>query len=723
MLLYRDVQWQYTGPPRTAKGKEASSGVGAVRIDATRVIIYESVSAVRPSFTYECRGVEGAIPLNKAFTLRKYILVFTRPPIREVVPPSTPLTRQPPNTFLPAPNRKASVLSIGPPPSSPPRTNVGKPKNQSQRGSTATSTAKQGPATRHRKSSHETLVASADSPPVASASTVQSSATSAKRRNVHSSKEAPGAFSSAAPVASTSAASDSLRVNPLTPKERETRERHRRIMEKWKQEGIARVDARVVRESALLKNLETSEVGTSDGDQDTTENNLFDVINGRIGERTFYAPSLGPRSPARLHIAAHPATIRVLACLAAQPFLPPPSDSPALRRVRYDPFVSKSDGAVLEPTECEADNLGSEDAGAQFYLRSLVFPDVAAVRAFLSAYQYRFGDACWVEATLRSLELSQVDPESAVALQYAGLTIRATPGGRVDADLQSAGMSRCSNLFLQYILQLWLELGEEDEVAALQEALAIYQVLVAELTMCPTRRRLLVDVPDVQWTNETWSADTFRYYTRFTPDQFTNLHRLLDIPRYFILENRAKVDGAQALVLFLCRMAEPSYSGHKRKRCLSFQGVICTNGLMINLFCGAGARSDMGILALSGIGQTLPHVLRGTNGRNMALYGDLGYGNIGEHLYTGFKPARTEEQRQYNSRMSAFRIAIEHGFCGINGQWRRLDYVREQKLGGRHISTQFNHRPPPADEYIPLMGREADRVAGLVFADLLEEME
>lgn len=29
---------------------------------------------------------------------------FTRPPIREVVPPSTPLTRQPPNTFLPAPN-------------------------------------------------------------------------------------------------------------------------------------------------------------------------------------------------------------------------------------------------------------------------------------------------------------------------------------------------------------------------------------------------------------------------------------------------------------------------------------------------------------------------------------------------------------------------------------------------------------------------------------------
>jgi hypothetical protein len=220
-------------------------------------------------------------------------------------------------------------------------------------------------------------------------------------------------------------------------------------MEKWKQEGIARVDARVVRESALLKNLETSEVGTSDGDQDTTENNLFDVINGRIGERTFYAPSLGPRSPARLHIAAHPATIRVLACLAAQPFLPPPSDSPALRRVRYDPFVSKSDGAVLEPTECEADNLGSEDAGAQFYLRSLVFPDVAAVRAFLSAYQYRFGDACWVEATLRSLELSQVDPESAVALQYAGLTIRATPGGRVDADLQSAGMSRCSNLFVR----------------------------------------------------------------------------------------------------------------------------------------------------------------------------------------------------------------------------------------------------------------------------------
>lgn len=41
---------------------------------------------------------------------------------------------------------------------------------------------------------------------------------------------------------------------------------------------------------------------------------------------------------------------------------------------------------------------------------------------------------------------------------------------------------------LQTVLQLWLELGEEDEVAALQEALAMYQVLVAELAMSPTRR-------------------------------------------------------------------------------------------------------------------------------------------------------------------------------------------------------------------------------------------
>lgn len=248
-------------------------------------------------------------------------------------------------------------------------------------------------------------------------------------------------------------------------------QRYRRVLEEWKQEAITRADARHTRESARLKSLGTSEVGASDGNNDATEHDLFDIINGRIGERTRYTPPLGPDSPARRHIAAHPATVRILARLAAAPFLPPPPDSPALRRVRYDPFVSKSDGAVLEPTECEADSLGADDDAAQYYLRSLVFPDVAAARAFLEAYQDRFGDACWVKATLRSLELSQVDPESAVALQYAGLTIRATPGGRVDADLQSAGTSRCSHL-LQFARRLQSEV-EEDKTSPPQSKLEL----------------------------------------------------------------------------------------------------------------------------------------------------------------------------------------------------------------------------------------------------------
>lgn len=50
----------------------------------------------------------------------------------------------------------------------------------------------------------------------------------------------------------------------------------------------------------------------------------------------------------------------------------------------------------------------------------------------------------------------------------------------------------------------------------------------------------------------------------------------------------------------------------------------------------------------------------------MALYGDLGYGNIGNHIYTGFRPAQTEAQAVYNAEMSSFRIAIEHGFGLIN---------------------------------------------------------
>jgi hypothetical protein len=59
-----------------------------------------------------------------------------------------------------------------------------------------------------------------------------------------------------------------------------------------------------------------------------------------------------------------------------------------------------------------------------------------------------------------------------------------------------------------------------------------------------------------------------------------------------------------------------------------------THPLMPQKPCSMAIRkADIRELYSSGIGQTLPHVLGGTNGRNMALYGDLGYGNIGEHLY------------------------------------------------------------------------------------------
>lgn len=73
--------------------------------------------------------------------------------------------------------------------------------------------------------------------------------------------------------------------------------------------------------------------------------------------------------------------------------------------------------------------------------------------------------------------------------------------------------------------------------------------------------------------------------------------------------------------------------------------------------------------------------------------------------------------------------------------WRRLDYTREQKLGGRHVareyfvaafltnvltclrpnqvSRQFEHPPPRVDVDIPIMMREAERIAHF---DLEEEL-
>lgn len=151
----------------------------------------------------------------------------------------------------------------------------------------------------------------------------------------------------------------------------------------WKQEWVHGAEAHHARESDFLETASTL-AETNETNEDELEHRLFELVNGRIGECIRFGPALGPDSPARQHIAAHPNTIRTLERLVTQPFLLPQLDDPALWRVSYDPFASDVDGGMLKPTEDDADGLGPEDRAAQFYLRLLIFPNVDSLRAFLA---------------------------------------------------------------------------------------------------------------------------------------------------------------------------------------------------------------------------------------------------------------------------------------------------------------------------------------------------
>ena len=306
----------------------------------------------------------------------------------------------------------------------------------------------------------EVPVASTSGAPIAATPATSTSAAPTpvprKKRRKAASTTLPVASTSTGPIPSTSAAFSSVRVNPLTVKEQEARRKNDEVLQQWIAEWVSRAETWREREQPLTM------AGAVNGEAEETENRLFELINGRIRERVRYGPPLDSDSPARRHIADHPATVEVLARLAVDSFLPPPLDSPALRRVDYDPFISKEDGPVLELTECEANSLGVDNDAAQYYLRSLVFPDVVTLRTFLSAYQENFGDHGWTAATLRSLELSGLRDEDPASLHYAGLTIRSSPGGRAIADGQKpAAASRCINL-----LRLTRELQAAQQQAA-----------------------------------------------------------------------------------------------------------------------------------------------------------------------------------------------------------------------------------------------------------------
>ena len=102
------------------------------------------------------------------------------------------------------------------------------------------------------------------------------------------------------------------------------------------------------------------------------------------------------------------------------------------------------------------------------------------------------------------------------------------------------------------------------------------------------------------------------------------------------------------------------YNDHKKYHALRFQPVVAPNNLIANLYGPVeGTRHDSGILIDSGLLNQLQQYSFGQNQRPLFIYGDPAY-PLRVHQQAGFKRARlTQQQDDWNIRMSEVRVSVE----------------------------------------------------------------
>ena len=132
------------------------------------------------------------------------------------------------------------------------------------------------------------------------------------------------------------------------------------------------------------------------------------------------------------------------------------------------------------------------------------------------------------------------------------------------------------------------------------------------------------------------------------------------------------------------------YNGHKRIHALKFQSIVAPNGLIANLFGHVeGKRHDSGMLADSGILQTLQLHSHSPSGNPLCIYGDMTY-PLRVHLQTSFRGLHlTPAELDFNKSMSAVRIGVEWVFGDIVNYFRFLDYKKNLKIGLSAVGKMY----------------------------------
>lgn len=122
------------------------------------------------------------------------------------------------------------------------------------------------------------------------------------------------------------------------------------------------------------------------------------------------------------------------------------------------------------------------------------------------------------------------------------------------------------------------------------------------------------------------------------------------------------------------------YSGRKRKHALKYQSVVAPDGIIIHLSGPfLGTRHDSFILQQSQLLEAASPYLT-IDSKHYVFYGDPAYGQQ-DHVVVPFKGVSlSNDQQEFNKRMSKVRVCVKWGFSKVARYWAFLDYAQNQKL-------------------------------------------
>jgi hypothetical protein len=142
-----------------------------------------------------------------------------------------------------------------------------------------------------------------------------------------------------------------------------------------------------------------------------------------------------------------------------------------------------------------------------------------------------------------------------------------------------------------------------------------------------------------------------------------------------------------------------AYNGHKKFHSLKYQALMLPNGIIGHLYGPMeGRRNDNFLLTESGLLDRLamfahqPDVDEDTpiEDQYFQTFGDPAYGE-GPHIMSPFSGAgeRTEEEKEWNAKMSAVRIEVEHGIGIVANLWPFLNAGWKMQLYSSPVGRYY----------------------------------